>query len=230
MPEKMEVSKAELQVRLITAAKDIFELVRSRLFIDFRFMSSAIGRLDILNDDMVRTVSTEGNRLYYNARYVIKTYEAEAEALNRTYMHSVLHCVFRHPFVSGSINRRLWDISCDIAVENIINEMNHKDLSCAGEQHEERFIERLKEQIKSLTAERIYKYLSESAIEDAELEKLKRPLKGIITFAGGTMTKKTTKAKAVKEAKAPTIWLTIIRLLKKNGKIYPTEWTLTLKQ
>ena len=177
LPEKMEVSKAELQVRLITAAKDIFELVRSRLFIDFRFMSSAIGRLDILNDDMVRTVSTEGSRLYYNARYVIKTYEAEAEALNRTYMHSVLHCVFRHPFVSGRINRRLWDISCDIAVENIINEMNHKDLSCAGEQHEERFIEKLKEQIKSLTAERIYKYLSESAIEDAELEKLEEAFK-----------------------------------------------------
>ena len=151
MPER-DLSLAEKQVRLVTASQDILSLVRSRLFIDFRFLDAAIGRLTALNDELVGTTATEGTILYYNAKYIINTYKNEPEALNRSFMHSVLHCIFRHPFVSERINRRLWNLSCDIAVENIITEMDSELLKCRGEQFQEEALHRLKGKLKSMTA------------------------------------------------------------------------------
>ena len=38
-------------------------------------------------------------------------------------MHVLLHCIFRHPFVNTLLDHDLWDLACDIAVENIISSM-----------------------------------------------------------------------------------------------------------
>ena len=171
MPER-DLTLAEKQVRFVMAARDILGLVRSRLFIDFRFLDAAIGRLNIQNDDLVRTTSTEGSTLYYNARYIVKTFNDEPNALNRAVMHSVLHCIFRHPFVSDKINQPMWNLACDIAVETIITEMDSELLKCKGEQYQEETIANLKSTLKSMTAERIYKYLNESALDEGSIKKM----------------------------------------------------------
>ena len=171
MPER-DLTLAEKQVRFVMAARDILGLVRSRLFIDFRFLDAAIGRLNIQNDDLVRTTSTEGSTLYYNARYIVKTFNDEPNDLNRAVMHSVLHCIFRHPFVSDKINQPMWNLACDIAVETIITEMDSELLKCKGEQYQEETIANLKSTLKSMTAEGIYKYLNESALDEGSIKKM----------------------------------------------------------
>ncbi|MCI1931783.1 MAG: VWA-like domain-containing protein [Clostridia bacterium] len=166
------IELAELRVRMITAARDILALIRSRLFIDFRFMDSAVARLDIENDDMVKTLSTRGNILYYNAKHVIETYKDEPTRMNREYLHSVMHCVFRHQFVSPKIDRAKWNLACDVAVENILTEMGSKDLNCKGEQYQEDFLNKLKKDNASITAERVYKYLNDNKYSDDEVKKI----------------------------------------------------------
>jgi len=163
---------AELRVRMITAARDVLALIRSRLFVDFRFMDSAVARLDTENDDMIGTLSTRGNILYYNAKHVIETYKNEPQRMTREYMHSILHCVFRHQFVSPKIDRNKWNLACDVAVENILTEMASKDLSCRGEQFQEGFLSKLKSENSTITAERVYKYLNDKKISDEEIKKL----------------------------------------------------------
>lgn len=166
------IELAELRVRMITAARDILALIRSRLFIDFRFMDSAVARLDIENDDMIRTLSTRGNILYYNAKHVIETYKDEPQRMTREYLHSVMHCIFRHQFVSDKIDKAKWNLACDVAVENILTEMDSKDLDCKGEQYQEDFLNKLKKDNAPITAERVYKYLNDNKISDEEIKKI----------------------------------------------------------
>ena len=41
---------------------------------------------------------TEGRRLFYDPYHVITIFKAEENAFTRDFMHSLLHCLFRHPF------------------------------------------------------------------------------------------------------------------------------------
>ena len=170
--DRDKLNLAEQQVRFVMAARDVLNMVRSRLFIEFRFLSAAIGRLEIENDDLIKTTAVDGNVLYYNARHIVKTYNEEPNAVNRMYMHTVLHCVFRHMFVSPKIDKKKWDTACDIAVENILTEMDSELLKCRGEQFQEETIQKLKSEIKSLTAERIYKYFNDNNFDDEKIEKI----------------------------------------------------------
>ena len=104
------------------------------------------------------------------------SFNDEPNALNRAVMHSVLHCIFRHPFVSDKINQPLWNLACDIAVETIITEMDSELLKCKGEQYQEETIANLKSTLKSMTAERIYKYLNAVSYTHLFLQDLKYPL------------------------------------------------------
>ena len=38
------------------------------------------------------------------------------------YLHIVMHCIFRHMYKDPALNRRPWDLACDIAVEYMIAE------------------------------------------------------------------------------------------------------------
>ena len=40
------------------------------------------------------------------------------------YLHMVFHCVFRHIPDEAPLDRKLWDLACDIAAENVIDAMN----------------------------------------------------------------------------------------------------------
>lgn len=170
--DRDKLDLAEQQVRFVMAARDVLNMVRSRLFIEFRFLSAAIGRLEIENDDLIKTTAVDGNVLYYNARHIVKTYNEEPNAVNRMYMHTVLHCVFRHMFVSPKIDKKKWDTACNIAVENILTEMDSELLKCRGEQFQEETVQKLKSEIKSLTAERIYKYFNDNNFDDEKIEKI----------------------------------------------------------
>ena len=98
MAEKFDI--AEIKRRLDSVAKDILNITKSRMLVNFRFLDTAIGRLDVLNEDLIFQLATNGQRLYFCSQYVIEEYQKEPQALNRAYMHAVLHCIFRHMFVS----------------------------------------------------------------------------------------------------------------------------------
>ncbi|MCI8342288.1 MAG: metallopeptidase [Firmicutes bacterium] len=164
---------AEIKRRTDSVAKDILSAVKSRLLLDFRFLDTAIGRLDLLNDDMIFQLATDGQRLYFCSPYVLAEYKNEQEALNRAYLHTVLHCIFRHMFVSPEVNKELWNISADIAVENILNSLNAKCIKCGKTQYQSKMLHLLKKDIKPFTAERIYKHFIDKNYTSEETEKIK---------------------------------------------------------
>ena len=107
-------------------AAQILTLTRNGLFVSLRFLDLALCQFEYINTDKIKGISTTGQHIVYNSQYVIESYMKDRQALSRDYLHMVLHCVFRHPFVSENLNEEYWNLAADIAVETIIDELDMK--------------------------------------------------------------------------------------------------------
>ncbi|MBQ9155371.1 MAG: hypothetical protein IJ137_01170, partial [Eubacterium sp.] len=155
-------------------ARDILRLSHHTLFINLRFMEAAFIKIVPDHDMDTLTMATDGRFLYYNAAHICRLYQKERGLPARDYLHTVLHCVFRHLFISKKIDGPIWDLACDIAVENLINKMNLKSLSCERETAQAWLIRDLAGKLPRLSAEWIYKYFMEENISDVEIDQLRR--------------------------------------------------------
>ena len=102
------------------AAMDVLTLARNTLIVRFRFLDIALGRLDLVPSDDA-TFATDGARLIYGPKHVLRSFRSERDRPARDYLHMILHCIYSHMFVGDQIDHGLWNLSCDIAVENTIN-------------------------------------------------------------------------------------------------------------
>ena len=75
---------------------------------------------------------------------MLERYKSEKEAPVRDYLHVVMHCVFRHMFMDPTLDRPVWDLACDIAVENMITELGLKSTEARRQAAQEKEIEKLK--------------------------------------------------------------------------------------
>ena len=148
-------------------ARKIMAHARNTLMINMRFLDMALYRL-MLTPSEQSAFATDGRHIYFNYRTVIGAYKSEPSNLARSYFHMVLHCIFRHPFISPLIDQTAWDFACDVAVEHAINELGLESLNCGRQSHQTAVIKKLKE-VKTLTAERIYRYLLDNPQKAAAL-------------------------------------------------------------
>ncbi|MBQ6622237.1 MAG: metallopeptidase [Mogibacterium sp.] len=155
-------------------AADILKLSQNTLLINLRFLEAAFVRIIPGHDLDTLGMATDGRFLYYNSAHVCRLYQQARELPTRDYLHVVLHCLFRHLFVGKAIRRDLWDLACDIAVENMISKLNLKSLYCEREVRQAWLIRELEEHIPRLSAEWIYKYFREKDLTEDEAEKLRR--------------------------------------------------------
>lgn len=99
------------------------ETSKTKLYIAMRFLGLALGSLTLEENDKLSSCATDGFKFYYNKDYIEIS---KGIALNRAYLHSVLHCLYRHIIMRNSRDKLLWDISCDIATEHIIDSIMNK--------------------------------------------------------------------------------------------------------
>ena len=99
-------------------AQNILRLTRNTLLVNLRFLDLALSQFQL--SSYPGTLATDGQHLFYDTYYVLSMYKRERGQNVRDYLHIVLHCVFRHLFTSANIDRRCWDLACDIAVESAI--------------------------------------------------------------------------------------------------------------
>ena len=149
---------------------DILRLAQNTLLINLRFLESAFVHIVPGYDTDTLEIATDGRFLYYNAVHVCRLFKKAKELPSRDYLHVVLHCIFRHLFVGKNVIPEIWNLACDIAVENIINSLGIKSLYCERQAYQEWLINELKDEIPKLSAEWIYKYFDENdtSLEDIE--------------------------------------------------------------
>lgn len=156
------------QERAGSIARDILALARNSLLVNFRFLDRAVSRLEFIADENV-SLATDGESIYYSPWYILRIYKNEQTAVTRDLFHSILHCVFRHNFIGRDIDRLRWDLACDIAVENALTELDSPVLRAARESGQRAMTALLREELGTLTAERIYKWLGDRGLSEEEL-------------------------------------------------------------
>ena len=138
-------------------AEEVLILSRNTLLVNLRFLDMALSQFILYPID-VSTIMTDGQLILYNPQYVLTEFKEQKETTVRDYLHMVMHCVYRHMFVGASIDRPLWNLACDIAVENAITELGLKRTQSKQESYQKAHIQKLKTKVKDLTAEKIYNH------------------------------------------------------------------------
>ena len=107
---------------------EVLAVVRSGLYLDFRFLDQALSALTPTADERCGVLATDGTILCYQPSALLRLYQKNPKYLNRLYLHTVFHCIFRHLWLRGKRDKRLWDLACDIAVENVIDGLGRKSV------------------------------------------------------------------------------------------------------
>lgn len=105
-------------------SEKILKLIRHELYLDLRYMEPALSALSYRRAEGLLTFATDGISLRYSAEPLLRVFQTNAAFLDRAYLHVVLHCIFKHLWLIGGRDRKLWNLACDIAAEYVIDSMD----------------------------------------------------------------------------------------------------------
>ena len=148
-------------------ANEILDLSRNKLLVNLRFMDVALSYHTRISYE--GSFATDGKNLFYDPRFILRSYKSSQEEMVRMYLHLILHCVFQHPFAGVSVDERLWSLACDIAVECTINDLGLSGVAPSKEKKQTRIVSEIKKDLKILTAEKIYSLLKQADYPDGAL-------------------------------------------------------------
>lgn len=97
----------------------------------------------------------DGDNVQFFPDDLIRLYGHAPNAVRRVCLHMLLHCLFLHLDASGHTDDRLWDLACDIAVEQLIEAQKMSRLAVADARKQD-FLRRLDGNVQS--AEQIYEF------------------------------------------------------------------------
>ena len=162
----------EKQEKLNKLARDVLILSRNTLLVNLRFLDAALSQFVLIPIEE-STLLTDGKHILYNPRHILENYKAAKEIPVRDYLHIVMHCVFKHMYMDPTLNRPYWDLACDIAVENVITELNLKAVTTARERQQAQYIAAIKKELKHVTAEKIYSYLRQAVPDTRKIAEIR---------------------------------------------------------
>jgi len=169
--DKSDESEEVLIKKYDEIAGKIWTFARNGLLLNMRFLDAALFRLKF-ECGTEYSLATDGEKLYYNPKAVTEMFKSEQKSVARNYLHTVLHCIFHHPFAVSTVQPPLWDLACDIAAENIINEFDIESLNCRRQAEQTEVMkDLLPAGITPPTAEVIYNYLKNNYVQ-TETEKI----------------------------------------------------------
>lgn len=104
-------------------ALQIIDLGKALILADNHFLSGAVGRLKLKPSSLNMRFASDGYSLYFDADKIIEKFKESKAAPKHDLLHSIIHCIFLHPYVSPSVNQGLWNLASDIAVERAVMEL-----------------------------------------------------------------------------------------------------------
>ena len=179
-PENRTQEMAETAERLQVIGGSILRAARDELYLGMRFLDVALSSFSYQMEGSIHGFGTDGRVMYFQPQMLGGLYKENRILVNRGYLHMVFHCIFRHFAWRGAgrnigagysagennadsektIEERLRDLSCDIAVEHIIDGMNYRSIRFSRSLLRRETYRLLEKEGKTLNAQRVYKILS----------------------------------------------------------------------
>lgn len=163
----------EAAQRLQDIGSSILRAARDELYLGMRFLDVALSSFIYQMDGSVSPFGTDGAVMYFHPAQLGGLYKENRILVNRGYLHMVFHCIFWH-FGKPGIEKRLWNLSCDIAVEHMIDGIYHRSVRYSRSLLRRETYRLLEKEKKTLNAERIYKILKEEFLKEKELAQLEK--------------------------------------------------------
>ena len=99
----------------------------------------------------------DGQKLYYDPYVLLNDYMEEPAYVLRLLLHVIIHSILKHPYRFDKTEERYWNIASDIAVENIILDMDIPESSLLRDSEERIILNRLAKWTPSLSADALYR-------------------------------------------------------------------------
>ncbi|MBR5467598.1 MAG: metallopeptidase [Firmicutes bacterium] len=160
--------------KLTQVGDGILETSKSKIYMAMRFLAMAFDGLKYALSGETDTMGTDGYYLYYSPAFLMTAYKENERLISRIYLHSILHCIFRHVVGKDDRDEALWNLSCDIAVENIIDSINNRNIKENLSAEKRQIYAELKAKLKTANAEAIYRWLESEDIDREKIHRLER--------------------------------------------------------
>lgn len=153
--------------------REILELSRTELYMNLRFLDVALSGLTFVPDGSIRGTGTDGVSLFYRPDWVAGLFGGGSQNVNRSYLHTVFHCLFGHVWNRGGRDREYWDLACDMAAEHLIDSLYLKAVQVPKSMYRRQAFRRFLPEGKVPTAEQIYRSLCRNHPSAKEAEELR---------------------------------------------------------
>ena len=155
---------------------EILQAARNELYLHLPYLDAALCALRFEpGADRTMFIAADGESLYYSGAYLSDRFLRSPAAVNRIYLHTILHCILRHIAKKRGRDSTVWDLSCDIAAESILDELAYPCVAIpAARPLRQKIYGELRETMKVLTAEGIYRELLRQKLPEYELARLQR--------------------------------------------------------
>lgn len=164
----------EREEELGKIGREILRDSANELYLSMRFLDTALNALELIPDPAIGGLSTDGSGLYYQPEQIAALYRRNRLFINRAYLHSVLHCLFCHMWTRGVREETLWNLSCDIAVESVIDGLQKPCVHLPKTALRQDLYSRLSRHIKVFNAESVFHGLQKLNLGGEEFGRFER--------------------------------------------------------
>lgn len=92
---------------------EILQTARNELYLNLPYLDVALCSLDFQpGGGVTLSLATDGETLYYDGSFLSERYLRSRTAVDRAYLHVLLHCMLRHLWKKRGRVAELWDLAC----------------------------------------------------------------------------------------------------------------------
>lgn len=169
----------EKQKKTEKIAAGILQMAKNKLLVNMRFMDLSLNQFKVFpKPELTPFTASDGQIYIYDPEHILKAYMLDENLPIRNFLHTVLHCVFKHFFVNTLVNQEMWNLACDIAVESAINDLDLNYLNIGKAKEQIQFFHLFQKKIQTISAEKIYSYFLSEKLSDDLVERLSLLFKG----------------------------------------------------
>ncbi len=151
----------------------ILNQARNELYLHMRFLDLALGSFPVRAKEGVHPAGTDGGTLFFVPDDLLRLYQTGRVRVTRLYLHSLIHCLFCHPFYRKERDIEYWNLACDIAAESVLDSLHLRCVHLPGTFRQAVYA-RVKERLTVPTAGGIYRELCRMQIRGSELANWKQ--------------------------------------------------------
>ena len=165
------------EAEILDIASEIIRSAENGVIMNLRFLGVAMAAIRWEPRVGSARIVCNGEKCFYDPALVIRRYRNEPNSIIRCYLHVLFHFIFHHDHEYASRRTELWDMACDIAVENIIMELGLYQTALKSDAERTVKLKTLRDRAGGLHAQALYRLMLVEAPSDKEIAELIRLFK-----------------------------------------------------